>query len=246
MQRLPETAVFSGSTAAWLHGFDTTLCAQIEITIPKTAHISRLAGLCVRRCDLRPAEVSMRRGFRVTSAVRTVADLARGQSMVEAVTTLDGAMHRGLVTVQQMQAWAESHSGYRGVAGLRRAIDSAEPATESPMETRLRMLLLLAGLPRPKVQVTLRDDSGMFLARPDLYFPGHRLVIEYDGAVHRNSLVADDRRQNRLIDAGYRVIRFTAADLLDDPVEAASLVRRALCEANPSPIIQRDERAFSR
>lgn len=227
-QRLPGTAVFSGSTAAWLHGLDTTLCSPIEVTVPKTHHVSRLAGLSIRRCNLRPIETSIRRGLRVTSAIRTVADLGSRQSLLDAVTVLDMAMHHRLVTSQQLRAWADTHSGYRGVARLRRAIDFSEPAAESPMETRLRMLLVLSGLPRPKVQVTLRDESGMFLARPDLYFPGHRLVIEYDGAAHRDSLAADNRRQNRLIDAGYRLIRFTAGDVIESPREVVRLVRRAI------------------
>jgi very-short-patch-repair endonuclease len=96
------------------------------------------------------------------------------------------------------------------------------------METRLRMLLVLSGLPKPKVQVTLRDDSGVFLARPDMYFPGHRLVVEYDGATHRVSLAADNRRQNHLIEAGCRILRFTARDVIDTPAAVVSIVRRSL------------------
>ena len=96
------------------------------------------------------------------------------------------------------------------------------------METRLRLLLVLAGLPHPRGQVSLRDDFGLFLARPDLYYPDARLAIEYDGATHRVSLAADNRRQNRLIDAGYRLLRFTAGDVLDTPAAVVSMVRRAL------------------
>ena len=96
------------------------------------------------------------------------------------------------------------------------------------METRLRLLLVLAGLPRPGAQVSLRDDFGLFLARPDLYYPDARLAIEYDGATHRESLAADNRRQNRMVDAGYRLLRFTAADVLSTPDSVVTLVRRAL------------------
>lgn len=92
------------------------------------------------------------------------------------------------------------------------------------METRLRLLLVLSGLPRPQVQVSL---PGVF-ARADLYYPDARLVIEYDGATHRTSLAADNRRQNRLIEAGYRVLRFTASDVLGNPAAVVELVRRAL------------------
>ena len=69
--------------------------------------------------------------------------------------------------MNQLRQWIDSHRGYRGIETLRRALEFAEPAAESPMETKLRMLLILAGLPRPRVQVSLRDDSGIFIARPD-------------------------------------------------------------------------------
>ena len=96
------------------------------------------------------------------------------------------------------------------------------------METRLRMLLVLNGLPRPGVQVTLRDEKGGFLGRPDLYYPEHRLGIEYDGETHRVSLVQDNRRQNRLLMAGIRLLRFTAADVLRGPDSVVAQVRDML------------------
>ena len=92
------------------------------------------------------------------------------------------------------------------------------------METRLRLLLVLAGLPRPQVQVPLHE----VFARADLYYPESRLVIEYDGATHRESLAADNRRQNRLIEAGYRVLRFTAADVFGEALAVVAIVRQAI------------------
>lgn len=92
------------------------------------------------------------------------------------------------------------------------------------------MLLVLGGLPRPKAQIPLHDEHGWFLGRADLYYPERRLVIEYDGAAHRDSLATDNRRQNRLVDAGYRVLRFTAWDVLGSPDSVLDLVRRAHIE----------------
>ena len=107
---------------------------------------------------------------------------------------------------------------------LGRFDDLAEPA-ESPMESRLRWSLLQAGLPKPEVQKELLDSDGRFLARADLYYPQARLVIEYDGANHRDRLVEDDRRQNALVTAGFLLLRFTAADR---PDAITAQVRRAL------------------
>lgn len=226
--RLPEGAVFTGMTAAWLHGLDTGSFGPTEAAVPAGSSASRLVGVVVRRCTIPQAETSTRRGLRVTSAVRTVADLACRLPLTDGVVLLDTALHGRLVTVRQLREWATAHAGYRGVRRLKRALALADPAAESVMESRLRLLLVLAGLPHPRSQVSLRDNSGLFLARPDLYYPDARLAIEYDGAIHRDSLAADNRRQNRLIDAGYRVLRFTAGDVLDAPAAIASMVRRAL------------------
>src|SRR5947208_10069602 len=99
------------------------------------------------------------------------------------------------------------------------------------METRLRLVLVLAGLPRPLAQVSLYDQRGGFLGRPDLLYPAQRVAVEYDGGIHRDRLVEDNRRQNRLVNAGYRLLRFTAADLRDAPDRIAGQVRQALRQA---------------
>jgi hypothetical protein len=103
-----------------------------------------------------------------------------------------------------------------------------EPATESPMETRLRLLLVLGGLPRPEAQIPLHAANGRFLGRPDLLYRAQKLALEYDGGTHRQSLVEDNRRQNRLSSAGYRLLRFTAADVLGSPDQILLQVRAAL------------------
>jgi len=120
------------------------------------------------------------------------------------------------------------------IAKLRRAVELAEPATESPMETRLRLILVMGRLPRPRAQVPLHDQQGRFLGRPDLYYPEHKLGLEYDGATHRDTLVEDNRRQNRLLNAGIRLLRFTAADIYGTPESVIEQVRRAT-SANPIP-----------
>jgi very-short-patch-repair endonuclease len=90
------------------------------------------------------------------------------------------------------------------------------------------LLLVFASLPRPQAQVPLHDGAGRFVGRPDFYYPVQRLALEYDGSTHRESLTADNRRQNRLINAGYRLLRFSAADVLYAPDSVVFLVRQAL------------------
>jgi very-short-patch-repair endonuclease len=96
------------------------------------------------------------------------------------------------------------------------------------METRLRWLLIQGGLPRPEVQVKLGDGAARFARRVDLYYPEARLVLEYDGGNHRDRLVEDNRRQNVLVNSGYRLLRFTATDVYDHPDVVLAQVRAQL------------------
>lgn len=217
-------------TAAWLHGLDVEPCDPIEVTIPKQVGVSGRAGLAVRQSPLE--DVVVVRGMRAIPPLRTVGEVCSRLNLVEAVVVADMALHARVVSTEQLIWWARGHAGHRGVKNLRRVIDFAEPAAESPMESRLRMLLVLSGLPRPKAQYEIHDRRGQFAGRLDLYFEESRLGIEYDGAIHRDTLGDDNRRQNRLLDAGIMLLRFTSTDVLNRPDATIAQVRAHL---HPSP-----------
>lgn len=211
--RLPRGAVFSGSTAAWLHDLGTQPCDPIEVNVPANGGISTRAGICVHRASLSKKEITSRRGLPTTTIERTLADLCLNLDLTEVVVVADTALHRKLTSIKNLNAIAEHFAGHPGVTTFRQVIGHAEPAAESPMETRLRMRLVLGGLARPVAQQSLYDKWGRFLGRPDLYYPDCKLGIEYDGGTHRESLVDDNRRQNRLLAEGVRLLRFTASDI---------------------------------
>ena len=129
-RRLSTTAVFSGPTAGWLHGLDLCPCDPVEVTLPLGSHISRLAGIAVRRSDVGASETVTRRGHPTTSLVRTLADLGRRPPLVDAVAALDMALHKRLLNPDDLRSWVSSHPRYPGIAHLRRAIEFAEPATD--------------------------------------------------------------------------------------------------------------------
>jgi hypothetical protein len=229
-RRMPDGSAFSGRTALWLHGLELRH-DPIEVTIPAASGSGRRAGVSVRRAALSRDEIVTRRGLPTTSAHRTVVDLAGRDPLTEGVVAADVVLHARLITIAQLRTHIAAHARAKGVARLRRVVDLAEPKTESPMETRLRMLLVLAGLPRPEVQADITDHQGNVLARPDLLYPSQRLAIEFDGGNHRDRLVEDNRRQNGLIHAGFRFLRFTAADVYGTPDLVAIQVRLALSQS---------------
>ena len=225
-RRVPAEYAFSGLTAAWLHGLGIGWTEPIEVTVGRDVPIRARAGVRLRRAALSEPDVVTRQGFRTTSAMRTVCDLGSRVDAVASVVAVDMALHAGLVQLSELATHVVTHAGDKGIKRLRRSVLLADPRSESPMETRVRMELIRARLPRPCVQAELRDATGQFLGRADLYYPDRRLVIEYDGENHKDRLVADLRRQNALVNAGYHILRFTIADLRE-PGSVAAHVRRA-------------------
>ena len=226
--RLPAGAAFAGRTAGWLHGLELPPCSPVEAIAPLSCRISARAGVSLRRAQLEFDEIVDVKGLPVTNPIRTVVDLAFLLPLPEAVAAADAALHQKILGVEDLELAAVSREGRQGVKRLRQVIELAEPLSESPMETRLRLVLISGGLPRPQAQAALTDRSGSLIGRADLFYPERSLVLEYDGATHKESLVEDSRRQNRLIEAGYQLLRFTGADVLNTPQALVAQVRRGL------------------
>jgi very-short-patch-repair endonuclease len=228
---LPPEAIFAGQTAAWLHGLDLKPTDPIEIAIPPQLTVRR-HGLRVRRCEVVPSDTEMIRGLRATSPFRTLLDLCITKTPVESLIAIDMALHLNLIDKTKLEHYADVASGRQGVRRLRTLAEVAAPAA-SPMETRLRWLLITARLPRPEVQADIHDDSGRFVGRADLFYRQARLVIEFDGGNYRDRLVSDDQRQNLIVNAGFRILRFTATDVYNRADIVVAQVRGAL--AWPAP-----------
>ena len=211
--RMPPGFAFSGRTAAWLLGLDMPPCEPIEATVDRGIPVRARAGVRLRRAALPESDVIARRGFRSTSPLRTVRDLGSGRDLVESVVAIDMAVRARIVQLQEVAEHVAEQAGAKGIKRLRAALALADPRAESPMESRLRVELVRAGLPPTDVQPELHGASGLFLGRADLYYADSLLVVEYDGENHRDRRVTDLRRQNGLINAGYRVLRFSAADM---------------------------------
>lgn len=209
----PPAAVFAGRTAAWLLGVDTAweVDDPVEVVVPTGTRWGPVAGVRIRHARLSAGDVVRIGRRRVTSAVRTAADIARSGPPAETVPLLDPLLARTGVLVTDV--WRAVGSG-RGCADARDALTRVDRRAESPQESRLRLLLWVAGL-RPVSQHVVLDAQGRFVARVDLAFPEQRVAVEYDGLWHaeHGQFSRDRRRLNALQAAGWRVLHVTAADL---------------------------------
>lgn len=184
---IPRTAVIGARSAAWWYGAEELVepDGPVDVLVPERHRFGPVAGLRIRSTRALTADddVEVDGRVRLTSHGRTAVDVARAApSLREAVVVLDVMLRRGAVRPRQLDRAIRAAAG-PGARRARRAAAMADGRSESPPETRLRVGLVLAGLPSPVPQFEGRS-GGRFVARVDLGFPEHRLAIEYEGAWH--------------------------------------------------------------
>ncbi len=175
----PDGAVASRHTAAVLIGGVVPSRPEVHLTLP-TGRL-RVAGIDARRGTLTAR--ARWRGIPVSSAEDTFTDIAADLGLVDLVVLGDSLVKAKRTTPERLRKAAD-RAGGRHAATLRRAAGLVRVGVDSPMETRLRLLLVLAGLPEPVVNHVEYDEDGRWSRRFDLAYPEHRLAIEYDGRQH--------------------------------------------------------------
>jgi len=228
----PEPAVVSHASAAALWGVAIPLDAggpEIHLTVPTGSAVRARGDRRIHRSPLSDGDVTTLSGVPVTTPGRTWRDLAGVLEPAALLAVSDQLLRRCCTRADLARQLAGRPTG-RGSARCRDVLPVADPRAESPMESVLRWLLHEAGLPAPELQYVVRDGAGAFLGRADLAWPDRRVLVEFDGDLHRERdvFVNDVRRQNRLIAAGWTVLRFTSADVLGRPQDVVAGVRRAL------------------
>ncbi|MDG4804678.1 DUF559 domain-containing protein [Micromonospora sp. WMMD980] len=230
--RLPAGAVVAGRSAAWLFGVDLiTRNHPVTVLLPTTARLRPHPRLSIVRSPLPDEDHTRFAGLPVTTTLRTAFDLGRQGPRVEALVAVNALLRRRVMKLPALRDYAAARPGWPGSSLLREVLTLAEPLSESPMETRLRLLLLDAGLGALVAQHEVRH-GGRFVARVDLAWPALRIAVEYDGDHHREraQFRRDVARLNALRAAGWIVLRFTADDVLRRPEATVALVRQALAE----------------
>ncbi|HVM39311.1 MAG TPA: type IV toxin-antitoxin system AbiEi family antitoxin domain-containing protein [Acidimicrobiia bacterium] len=228
-------AVVSHRAAAQLWDLDGVERGVVEIAVPRTTQDSRRPGVVSHRStDLRPDHVTTHHGIPITNPLRTIVDLGAVSPWWTVERALDDALGRKLVTLPAVVKVLRdvARPGRRGSGVLRQVLERQGP---DPHGTRIEKLLwrihLDHGLPRPQMQFTVRDAAGRFVARVDAAHPAARVLVEVDGFEKRASIEAfqhDRTRQNRLVELGWTVLRFTKADLVQRPEHVAGTIMRAL------------------
>jgi very-short-patch-repair endonuclease len=189
-------------------------------------HITRFArrrldwpdGVRVHRVAIDRASITRHRGLWVTTPAETVLDCAGWLPLARARTLADRALQQGWCDLEKVRQRLEDSPGRWGNRQIRRLSRHLGDQADAESERKLHRLLRSAGLTGWVPQLPFVAGGRRFAI--DVAFPELRLAIEIDGYAYHSS---DDRfqrdrtKQNALIAAGWRVLRFTWADLDERP-----------------------------
>jgi hypothetical protein len=223
-----DTAFASHASAARVWRVPVSTRPGEHVTVPDDSHRLRRAGVTTHRRA--GARVAVRDGVRVSVLVDLFVELAEELSLVELVVAGDWMVRRHHVRVKELRRAAQDAPGRAG-ALARKAASYVRARVDSPMETRLRMLLVLAGIPEPQVNMSVHDVDGQPVRRFDLSWPEVKVIVEYDGRHHVERVEqweSDLARREEIDDEGWRILVVVASGVYADPGRTVARVHALL------------------
>jgi hypothetical protein len=187
----------------------------------------------IRATSLPPGQVTVRGGVPVTSAARTVIDLARTTSLRAGVVVADSALYRRKTPKAHLTTLIDSCRHWPGIHRARRVVGFSTDQAESPFESIARVTFDELGLPPPELQVWVGDSRP--IARVDFLWRQHRTIAEADGAL---KYADPDRarqqlhRDAELRDAGFEVVHFSWRELTVSPAQVVGWITAAFERAS--------------
>ncbi|BBY05229.1 DUF559 domain-containing protein [Mycobacterium noviomagense] len=218
--------VIAGLTAAAWHGSKwVDDSSPVELIWSNARPPRGVRTYAVRlHCD----ESQLVASLPVTTAERTAFDIGRRGSVGAAVAHMDALVAATGIDLSHVADLAGRHRGARGLRQLETVLELVDAGAQSPKETWLRLLLIRAGLPRPRTQIPVVSADGRQTYYLDMGWEDVMVAVEYDGEHHRLDrwqYARDVRRSEELERLGWIVIRVLAGDR---PADIVRRVRDAL------------------
>jgi very-short-patch-repair endonuclease len=214
-----DGGVISHRSAARLWQIKAEPATTVHLTVADRRFRRSSKGIRLHRVPLPSGDTTEFGALPVTNRARTIIDLLRTERIDVARTLLDRAIQRHWVDVADVGRSISNGLGRAGNVQLRELLAGLEPGADAESERRLHRLLRTAGLTGWVPQYEIRLAGRRCYV--DVAFPDLNLAIEVDGKLTHDVLsdrFEDDReRQNALVGAGWRVLRFTWRQLNDRP-----------------------------
>ena len=208
----------------------------VSLTVPPGTRAGRYrqdAGVICHAAELAD-QVTTRYGVRVTTAARTVVDIARTTTFVEGVVVADAALYERHASKSELRRVLACCERWPGTSRARQVIDFADGLAESVLESCARVIFRDHGLPPPELQVHITGRDRTVIARVDFFWRRYAVVAETDGLLKYDSgerAIAERRRDRLLQEAGFEVVHVTWRELFGDPARVAGRIREAFRRA---------------
>ena len=237
------SAVLSGATSAWVWGLPRPRTAEPLVELTDPYRWRRGNGWLMTRAQLPEDEVTVRGAYRVTTAARTLVDVARSWPELHAVAAIDAALLRGLTDQGELARVLERQAFVPGVPRAVRAVALADGRAESWLETYGRLTFAALELPPFVPQVELWV-GGRLVKVVDGWYPEAALAVEFDGQVKyrrpgfgrtpAEELWREKRDEDLLRSLGVQFVRVAAEDLGGGRRALDQRVRRSLALPGPT------------
>lgn len=213
-------AVLVGRSAARVHGIPVPGRDEfVELNLPgRNSRRPRREWpekVVYRAARLHEDEVAVVGGLRVTTIVRTAADVARFHGLVAGIVAFDAVLAMRNMSRGRAEHLLGMLGRVTGIRTARRALALADPRSESPLESWGRAQILEAGLPGiEELAVQVEVLGGRHRVAVELHGD-----LKYDGqttGVDPVTQMSRDRERERLIqNAGYSLVHATYPDLVE-------------------------------
>lgn len=215
---LATGAPLSFASAARVWGLIVPDDGLIHITRRERRRIDWPSGVRVHRVRLVDDAVTQRVGLPVTTLEETVLDCAATLPRLHARVLVDRCVQQRLLDRAAVERRLRDQPGRWGNRQLRALLDTFGDGAAAESERRLHDLLRSRGISGWVPNYSVRISGRRLVL--DVAFPTARLAIEVDGYAYHSAadrFQADRTKQNLLMAAGWRVLRFTWADLEGRP-----------------------------
>lgn len=237
----PPGSVVSHHTAARLLGMYVPVDQRIHVAVPGNGYRTRRTGIAAHRL-FAGHEVIVHRGVACTDVVATVADLSTVLRLPDLVATIDSALASKLLDLEELRDVAGTRRR-AGVRLLEQAIGLADGRSESPMESKSRVLIRLAGYPPPECQLMVVGASGRIYYL-DMGWERWKVGAEYDGRQHAESpqqYAWDQRRREDIALPGWLLVTAVSDDLYVAPTGLLDRLDAAVAASGGRPPARRIE-----
>ncbi len=233
----PRGAIATHTSVARLMGCPVPLDPLEHITVAHPKERRQRHGLRCHVAAIANEDVRLLQGLRVSAPARMFLELAGQLGLVDLVIVGDWLVKHGHVTLTELRRYCD-HSRLRYARRAREAAAYVRADVDSPMETKVRMLIVLAGLPEPEVDVKIADENGQVFLRADLAYRSVKLAIEYDGRHHDEPAQRsrDSDRRDDFEEGGWRQLIVRADGIYGNPAKTLLRVWRALDARGYEPL----------